>query len=227
MPERRRVNGTGIGRGKPAAIPDRPPRLTARRGKSEVAPTARRHTGAMPKLITPDTGVHASFVAAMAEFRAEGRGGADDDSMVGHEIRRYGDHWLEPAGFAGYVEDLKAQARPGPALPERWVPSTTLWYAQDDTYLGRLAIRHSLTEWLLNYGGHIGYDVRPTARRRGHATAMLREALPLARALGITSVLITCDTTNVASRKVIEACGGVLEDERGGRLRFLVPAENA
>ncbi|TSB21636.1 GNAT family N-acetyltransferase [Streptomyces benahoarensis] len=77
-------------------------------------------------------------------------------------------------------------------------------------------------DFLLAHGGHIGYDVRPTARRRGHATAMLRAALPRARVLGLDRVLITCDATNTASRKVIEACGGLFEDRRGVKLRFWV-----
>jgi predicted acetyltransferase len=73
-------------------------------------------------------------------------------------------------------------------------------------------------------GGHIGYDVRPSARRRGHATAMLAAALPVAGALGIDPVLTTCDEDNAGSRKVIEANHGALEDKRGVKLRFWVPA---
>ena len=76
---------------------------------------------------------------------------------------------------------------------------------EDAEYLGRLAIRHRLTDLLRHSGSHIGYDVRPTARRRRYATAMLGEALPVARALGLDQVLVTCDTDNVASRKVIRA----------------------
>ena len=181
----------------------------------------------MPQLIIPDTRVRDSFTAAMTEFRAEGRGGPDDPSMIGVETRRYGHRWLEPDGVAWYVAELRAQVRPGPALPEGWVPCTTLWYVEGDDYLGRIAVRHGLTDWLLQYGGHVGYDVRPTARRRGHATAMLRDALPVSRALGLESLLITCDVDNIASRKVIEACGGALEDERGGKLRFWVPTATA
>lgn len=52
---------------------------------------------------------------------------------------------------------------------------------------------------------------------------MLQAALPIARRLGIESALVTCDATNIASRKVIESCGGTLEDERRGKLRFWVP----
>ena len=92
-----------------------------------------------------------------------------------------------------------------------------------DTYLGRINLRHHLNEGLSEIGGHIGYDVRPTARRRGHATAMLAAALPRAAELGIDQALVTCDAENTASRKVIEANGGVLEDERGGTLRYRVP----
>jgi predicted acetyltransferase len=72
-------------------------------------------------------------------------------------------------------------------------------------------------------GGHIGYDVRPSARRRGYATAMLRDALIVARRLGIESALVTCSVDNVGSRTVIERNGGVLEDERSGKLRFWLP----
>jgi len=179
----------------------------------------------MPQLHVPDVRFHRSFLAAMAEFRAEGRGGADDDSMVGREIRTFGERWSQPQEFARYVADLHGQR--GSAVPDGWVPCTTWWYADGDTYLGRLAVRHRLNDWLLQYGGHIGYDVRAGARRRGHATAMLREALPAVRALGIDRALITCDTGNTASRKVIEACGGVLEDERGGKLRYWVAAGTA
>lgn len=72
-------------------------------------------------------------------------------------------------------------------------------------------------------GGHIGYDVRRSRRRAGHATAMLAATLPVAHRLGIDPALVTCDADNVGSRRVIEANGGVLEDERNGKLRFWLP----
>jgi predicted acetyltransferase len=107
--------------------------------------------------------------------------------------------------------------------PAGFVPCTTHWWIEGRDYLGRLAIRHRLTAALFERGGHIGYDVRPSARRRGHATATLAAACPLANALGIDPALITCDPTNGASRKVIESNGGVLEDQRGGKLRYWMP----
>lgn len=177
----------------------------------------------MPTLLPPTPGVHFSFLAAMAEFQAEGRGGADDETMIGHEIRAYANRWASPDVFAEYVAALRAQALEETPRPAHFVPSTTLWWVDGDAYLGRVAIRHRLTDRLLELGGHIGYDVRSSARRRGHATAMLRAALPVARALGIDQALVTCDVDNVGSRAVIERNGGVLEDERSGKLRFWVP----
>lgn len=127
----------------------------------------------------------------------------------------------------GYVVWLTAQAREDAPRRAGYVPATTLWWVEDEEYLGRIAVRHRLTPSLRELGGHIGYDVRRSARRRGHATAMLRAVLPVARGLGIESALLICDVDNVASRKVIEHNGGVLEDQRGEKLRFWVPTAGA
>src|SRR5690349_11830851 len=127
----------------------------------------------------------------MEEFRREGRGDPGDDSAIAHEIRDYTPQWSSPDGFAAYVDWLRSQALEDTPRPEGYVPSTDLWWVDGDEYYGRLAIRHRLTPTLREIGGHIGYDVRPSARRRGYATAMLRAALPVARALGIESALLT------------------------------------
>lgn len=186
-------------------------------------PEALRQTETMPQLIAPDVRFHRSFLAAMDEFRAEGRGGAADNSMVGYDIQRRGAVWQDPAVFAEYVAELRSQADENAPRPPGRVPCTNLWWVEGDEYLGRIAIRHRLTDFLREYGGHIGYDIRASARRRGHATAMLRATLPVSAALGVDPALLTCDTTNTASRKVIEACGGVFEDRRGEKLRYWVP----
>ncbi|KUL25790.1 GNAT family N-acetyltransferase [Actinoplanes awajinensis] len=177
----------------------------------------------MPQLSLPTEQVHRSFLAAMAEFRAEGRGDSADLTMIGSELREFGHRWAARESFSGYVGWLRAQSLEDSPRPEGYVPSTSLWWIQGDDYLGRLAIRHRLTPSLLDVGGHISYDVRPSARRRGHATAMLRAALPLAHGLGIPSALVMCDATNIASRKVIEANGGIFDDQRGEKLRFWIP----
>ncbi len=176
----------------------------------------------MPRLVLPTTAVRGSFLEAMTEFRLEGRGGPSDDTQLGREEREYGETWKSHEGFSAYVAKLRDDALQETPRPEGWVPATTLWYVEASTFLGRLAIRHRLTPHLFEAGGHIGYDVRPSARRRGHATAMLRDALPIANALGIETALITCDADNIASRKVIEANGGMFADQRGSKLRFWV-----
>jgi predicted acetyltransferase len=102
------------------------------------------------------------------------------------------------------------------------VPQTTLWLLDGQEYLGRLSIRHALTDQLRIEGGHIGFEIRPTQRRRGYATVMLRTSLPIANELGIDPALLTCDATNIASRRVIESNGGRPTDTGGGTTRFWV-----
>src|SRR5215471_2225596 len=122
----------------------------------------RGRTVRMPELATPTTRVHASFLAAMAEFRVEGRGGTGDDSLTGRTIRAYGGRWQQPAVFSQYVRWLCDQEREDAPRPEGFVPTTTRWWLSGGEYLGRVSIRHWLTAELLEVGGHIGYDVRPS-----------------------------------------------------------------
>jgi predicted acetyltransferase len=176
--------------------------------------------GDMPDLVAPTTAVRRSFLEAVEELVAEGRTG--DGSMLRRWMDLFSDSWHTEEGFAEFVAYLEADTRPESVRPTGHVPQSTWWLVDGEDYLGRISVRHELTQWLREYGGHIGYEVRPTARRRGHATLMLREVLPHARRLGIESALLTCDADNVASAKVIEAAGGVLEDQRGVKLRYWV-----
>lgn len=93
------------------------------------------------------------------------------------------------------------------------VPATQFIYVRetDNKVVGMLQIRHCFNNNLRLYGGHIGYSVRPDERRKGYATAMLRDALPRCRELGLTDVLITCYADNEGSRRAILANGGVYE----------------
>lgn len=110
------------------------------------------------------------------------------------------------------VEHLAAWSR-GERLPEGWVPCTTSMLEDEGELLGVVNLRHELTDALLRCGGHVGYSVRPSARCRGHATLLLRAATEQARQLGLDRVLVTCDSDNPASNRVVEKCGGELLDE--------------
>lgn len=173
----------------------------------------------MPELVLPTTSVRESFLEAMEEFVAEGAEFSQTAAWIEHNAPG----WQDPEVFAAFVDAVNADALEETPRLDWHVPCTTLWWVDGDDYLGRLAIRHRLNDFLLDVGGHIGYDVRPSRRREGHATAMLRGALPWAHRLGIDPALVTCDDDNVGSIRVIEAAGGVLEDVRGVKRRYWLP----
>lgn len=98
---------------------------------------------------------------------------------------------------------------------EGLVPSTTYLGVEKETgkIVGFIDIRHRLNEYLLQYGGHIGYSVRKSERRKGYAAEMLKLALEECRKMKIDKVLVTCDRGNIGSEKTILKNGGVFENE--------------
>ena len=112
--------------------------------------------------------------------------------------------------FADYVRSAE-ERRHGRNLKPGQVAETFLVAEVGGALVGRISLRHELTDALRKIGGHIGFGVLPTHQRRGYATEMLRGTLELARTQGLTQVLLTCDESNLGSRTVIERCGGVLE----------------
>jgi predicted acetyltransferase len=97
----------------------------------------------------------------------------------------------------------------GPATG--FVPHSTYWLVNKEDVVGVSNLRHRLTDALRREGGNIGYGVRPTARRQGFATEILKRTLERAKELGLSEALITCDKEIVASVKTILKNGGVLE----------------
>lgn len=95
------------------------------------------------------------------------------------------------------------------------VPDSTFFLLDEERniFIGAVNIRHYLNDYLLQYGGHIGDGIRPSERRKGYATELIRLSLLECKKLGIDRVLMVCDKDNIGSRKSIINNGGVLENE--------------
>lgn len=118
-----------------------------------------------------------------------------------------------PANFPAMVQEL-LDAHNGINIPETWVPDSTYWLVTDNNRIvGAVNIRHRLTEHLFNAGGHIGYGIRPSERRKGYATKLLALSLEKTKELNITKVLVVCDAVNTASEKTILHNGGLRDDD--------------
>lgn len=100
----------------------------------------------------------------------------------------------------------------GKTVPK--VPYDVFWLVDGETFIGEASIRYELNDWLIEAGGHIGYGIRSGFQRQGYGKLILKLSLEKCRDHGIGSVLVTCNESNIASAKIIEANGGVFEDLR-------------
>ena len=157
----------------------------------------------MPELILPTTRLHAAFLECHDDWgpgvHEDGFGLAEEDDLD------------SPEGFARWVHDRIRLTHPAgtPCPAERH--GSPRWIVEDGRVLGGIALRHIFDDDI----GHIGYGVRPSARRRGLATWALAEMLQEARAvLAVDRVLVPCLADNIASARTIERNGGVLEGIR-------------
>ncbi|PKR83765.1 GNAT family N-acetyltransferase [Heyndrickxia camelliae] len=153
------------------------------------------------RLVRPTTRLRKEYLSFYQEWLDSG------EDMVPWVISK------DPSDFEAMVRSL-LDAEKGENIPENWVPDSTYWLVHEDSrVIGAVNIRHSLTEKLLNTGGHIGYGIRSSERRKGYATKLLALSLEKAKELGISKVLVTCDESNIGSAKTIINNGGV-EDDR-------------
>jgi predicted acetyltransferase len=153
----------------------------------------------VPQLIAPTTLRHRSWLEAHTEWgpglHEDGFGLAPTDEVG------------SPDGFAAWVARLTGES-------DR---NTYRWIVEGDQVLGGIALRHEFNDYV-RWAGHIGFGVRPSARRRGVAAWALGEMLGEARTLGMERVLVVCATNNAASARTIERLGG--EFEKIGDTRF-------
>lgn len=152
-------------------------------------------------LLTPTTDLQDEYLDFYNEWKDSG------DTMIPWVISK------DPSNFPAMVQEL-LDAHNGVNLPQSWVPDSTYWLVTDNNRIvGAINIRHSLTEHLFNAGGHIGYGIRPSERRKGYATKLLELSLEKTKKLNITRTLVVCDEVNTASEKTILHNGGVRDDD--------------
>lgn len=148
-------------------------------------------------LARPSVDYKASYIEAIREFEKEGTRPAWNYSNLEKQFDEY----------VGLLLARETDPFPG------FVPQTDFWLIVDGCYVGRTGLRHHLNASLERFGGHIGYEIRPSMRRKGYGTLQLKLVLPRAWELGLKRVLITCDDDNIGSAKIIEHNGGVLQDK--------------
>ncbi len=153
------------------------------------------------KLIDPTSDMAAAYFDMLADYQAAG----ETDHFW--QLRPYGRR-----RFGVYVQSLY-EAAAGRGLRPGWVSSNLYWLIDRGQIVGECTLRHFLTASLLREGGHIGYRIRPSRRRQGYGTAILRLALGKARNRGLTRVLVTCDTDNFGSSRIIIRNGGQFAGE--------------
>ncbi|MFE6647299.1 GNAT family N-acetyltransferase [Nocardioides sp. NPDC057772] len=158
----------------------------------------------MTALAVPTIDLYDSWAACVAEF-----GGAHVDG-AGIPDEEAADVSLEAC------ERLVAKAARERDVtlppPAGRVHASSFWITEGSEVVGFIQLRHALNEFLENVGGHVGYSVRSSARRRGHAARALGLVLDEARRLGLDRVMLTCDDDNEASARTIESQGGELQD---------------
>jgi predicted acetyltransferase len=165
-------------------------------------------------LVVPSIYYKESYLKGLKEFHGEGRDlHLEYDQIVND--------------FSSFIKILGDNEK-GINLPQGWVPATERWLIDNETYIGRLSIRHRLSEELQVYGGHIGYQIRPTMRNNGYGKKILALGLVEAKKVGLSTVLLTCDVNNIPAKKIIEQNGGTLENivdvpgVVGKRMRFWI-----
>lgn len=164
------------------------------------------------QLLAPALDLEAAYQDCEAEFNAHG------EAFLG----------AGATDWPAYVEQCAEEAQGIVRDPAR-VPQTVLLLArvtpsagetqQRVRVLGVAKLRHMLTPTLEDIGGHIGYNIRPSERGAGYGTLILALTLDRARELGLSRVLLTCDTENIRSARVIMRNGGVLTSEGYSPLR--------
>lgn len=136
------------------------------------------------------------------------------EHQANHEFEIHGGALVEKLDYDVWLKQVAANANKA-TVNKDWVVSSTFLVMRksDGRLIGFVDIRHELNAFLRSYGGHIGLGIRPTERGKGYGTIILMKALDYCREIGLNRVMLACYKDNIASRKTIERCGGILEKE--------------
>jgi len=139
------------------------------------------------------------------------------DEVVELNQNNEADEWYLALQSGKDVEDYierKKKEHLGTFVRIGWVPTTTFWVVDNsDRYIGKISLRHHLNETVSRVAGHIGYDIRPSERKKGYADQALKLCLEKAKEINLDRVMILCDEDNIGSKKVIEKNGGEFLDK--------------
>lgn len=157
------------------------------------------------KLVFPNKDYEAKAKEFIAEFYEYGSEIAGSGSLDRYLKEATYDEWLTKVFSHIDIANIPADK----------IPGLTYFFVreEDDRIIGMINIRLALNDFLRNEAGHIGYCIRPTERRKGYGTELLRAGIAVCRRMDIKEVIVSCDKVNLGSAGVIRNCAGVLEAE--------------
>ncbi|MDD5585543.1 MAG: GNAT family N-acetyltransferase [Alphaproteobacteria bacterium] len=160
----------------------------------------------MPRLVLPDHVYAVSYIEALREGFVRGNDPVKGEEEIASIERDF-------AAFLAKLNDQEGLVRLPSGEWVKRVPGHEFWLVEGEEFIGEASIRYELNAFLLEHAGHIGYGVRPSMKRKGLGTLILKLALDKLKERGVMRALVTCDEDNIASMKIIESSGGVLENK--------------
>lgn len=147
--------------------------------------------------ILPDESHCDDVISFYSEFEDDGT------TCIGYANFRNYDEWVKE----------KNNRHTGENLPEGFVRENFYLCYDEDKLVGVFSLKFELTDYLYNYGGNVGYAVRPSMRKHGLGTQILKQGLDISKKFGFDKILAVCDDDNIASEKIIVKNGGIFENE--------------
>lgn len=149
-----------------------------------------------PRLVEPNIKYKHSYLEALKEYQKIDKGAINIKEIENN--------------FSAFLKKIKNDKT---SLSSDRVPQIKYWCLLGNKYIGHINFRPILNEQLQFKSGNIAYSVRPLERRKGYASFMLNKILKKAAKAGMSSVMLSCDNTNIASKSVIKKAGGLYQGQ--------------